>query len=103
MLLLLLLLRIGHIANSLFQSCGGCTSCQPKPFASANSSLKAAPYTSSFLGTQPRMTHVPPAPATAQQTGVRVCPQAAASSLYELQINVLSAEFCPQQIDDSAL
>jgi hypothetical protein len=34
--------------------------------------LKAAPYTSSFLGTQPRMTHVPPAPAqrSSQECGV---------------------------------
>jgi len=33
---------------------------QPKPAASAKSSAKRAAYTSSFFGTQPRITQVPP-------------------------------------------
>ena len=36
----------------------------PKPRASLNSSGKLAAYTNSFFGTQPRRTHVPPAPPT---------------------------------------
>ena len=34
----------------------------PKPGASRKASANSEPYTSSFFGTHPRSTHVPPAP-----------------------------------------
>jgi hypothetical protein len=43
----------------------GQTDAHPKPRLSLKSSANSEAYTKSFLGTQPRRTHVPPAPPTA--------------------------------------